>query len=253
MVSSSLCECRQLLRNFPIGSIIETADFTPWGSLDAILSGRSFGVLSSSLCSLHGQATFGSITGTVTDSTGAVIPNAEVQVTNQGTNVSRAVSSGDSGTFEVPNLNAGTYKVTSRPPALRPSVEGIDVAALRTVRVDVRMEVGEVVQVTVQGAADPVETDSASVPLSAPHGLKRSSTEHPFHGVRYRRLRLVPLRLSSPPAVRAADRGSRSAVRAAARTTSMSMALVRTRRLSATPSVRPSRASSPSRRCASKS
>jgi hypothetical protein len=127
--------------------------------------GVLFGVLSSSLCSLHGQATFGSITGTVTDSTGAVIPNAEVQVTNQGTNVSRAVNSGDSGTFEVPNLNAGTYKVTSKAAGFKTfTVEGIDVAALRTVRVDVRMEVGEVgTEVTVQGAAPVIETDSASI------------------------------------------------------------------------------------------
>ncbi len=61
---------------------------------------------------LLGQATFGSITGSVTDSTGAVIPSAAVQVTNEGTNVSRTVTTSTSGNYEVPTLNAGRYRVT---------------------------------------------------------------------------------------------------------------------------------------------
>jgi len=114
---------------------------------------------------LLGQATFGTITGSVTDSTGAVIPNAAVQVTNEGTNVSRSVISSASGSYEVPNLNSGRYRVTAKQPGFKTfTVQGIEVAALRTVRVDVRLEVGEVgTEVTIQGAAPVIETDSASI------------------------------------------------------------------------------------------
>jgi hypothetical protein len=115
--------------------------------------------------SLFGQATFGTITGTVTDSTGATVPNTEVQVTNEGTNISRTVITGEAGTYEVPNLNAGRYRVTAKAGGFKTAVlQGIDVAALRTVRVDVRLEVGEVgTEVAVQASAPVIETDSASL------------------------------------------------------------------------------------------
>jgi hypothetical protein len=45
----------------------------------------------------YGQATFGTITGTVTDSTGAVVPNVSLEVTNEGTNISRTVVSDSAG------------------------------------------------------------------------------------------------------------------------------------------------------------
>ena len=114
---------------------------------------------------LAAQATFGTITGSVTDSSGAVVPGVAVLVTNEGTNASRTVTSSSSGTYEVPNLNAGRYRVTSKHPGFKTFiVQGIDLAALRTVRVDVRMEVGEVgTEVTIQGVAPVIETDSASI------------------------------------------------------------------------------------------
>ena len=60
---------------------------------------------------IAGQMTFGTITGTVTDSTGAVMPNVAVTVTNEGTGVQRAASTTATGVYVVPNLNAGTYRV----------------------------------------------------------------------------------------------------------------------------------------------
>lgn len=74
-----------------------------------------------------GQATFGTITGTVTDSTGAVVPNTEVSVVNEGTqtvggipdrvgNGKRPSGQGtidrwfDVTAFAVPAANAGLYK-----------------------------------------------------------------------------------------------------------------------------------------------
>ncbi len=61
----------------------------------------------------------GTIVGTVTDSTGALIPGATVTVTNQGTNQSRTAKTGDAGDFSFPLLPAGTYR-------LRVEKEGFD-------------------------------------------------------------------------------------------------------------------------------
>src|ERR1700736_6590162 len=58
-----------------------------------------------------GQSTFGSFTGTVKDPTGAVIPAATVDVTNEGTGGKRQVTTSSAGVFNVPNLDLGVYKV----------------------------------------------------------------------------------------------------------------------------------------------
>jgi hypothetical protein len=112
-----------------------------------------------------GQATFGTITGTVTDSTGAVVPNTEVMVVNEGTNLTRTVTTGADGNYSAPNLNSGTYRVQAKAAGFKSAVvSGIGLEALRTVRVDVHLEVGDVgTEVTIQGAAPVIETDSASL------------------------------------------------------------------------------------------
>ena len=60
---------------------------------------------------VSGQATSGRISGTVTDSSGAVIPNAAVTVTNSATNLVRTAVTDDSGFYTVTNLPVGTYSV----------------------------------------------------------------------------------------------------------------------------------------------
>src|SRR5215470_6242449 len=55
---------------------------------------------------------FTSLTGTVADSSGAVIPGANVKVKNNGTGAEYDVVSGTDGGFTVPSLPGGTYSVT---------------------------------------------------------------------------------------------------------------------------------------------
>src|ERR1700733_5924177 len=55
------------------------------------------------------QLNTGTITGTVTDSSGAVVPNAKVTVRNTGTNVARDTVTSSAGVYTVPNLIVGTY------------------------------------------------------------------------------------------------------------------------------------------------
>ena len=59
------------------------------------------------------QSNTGSITGVVTDPNGAVVANAAVIVTNQGTNEKRTVQSDGEGRYEVPGLPNGIYTVES--------------------------------------------------------------------------------------------------------------------------------------------
>ncbi|MBL8292025.1 MAG: carboxypeptidase regulatory-like domain-containing protein [Bryobacterales bacterium] len=126
---------------------------------------RLFGLLFLLPIFCWAQATFGTITGTVTDSTGAVVPNTEVVVVNEGTNLTRTVITGNDGNYVVPNLNYGNYRVQAKAAGFKTFVvRGIGLEALRTVRVDVRLEVGEVgTEVTIQGSAPVIETDTASI------------------------------------------------------------------------------------------
>ena len=55
--------------------------------------------------------TTGSMSGTITDSNGAVVPGASVTVTNIATGAERKTTTSESGTFSVPNLQPGNYSV----------------------------------------------------------------------------------------------------------------------------------------------
>src|ERR1700754_309092 len=63
-------------------------------------------------CSVLSMAQTGSIAGTVTDSAGAVVNDAEITATNTGTGDKRTVTSEGSGTYSIPPLTAGTYQIT---------------------------------------------------------------------------------------------------------------------------------------------
>ena len=60
---------------------------------------------------LNAQSFYGSILGTVTDSSGAVVPDATVRVTNIGTNERQNVQSNAEGKYSIVNLVPATYNV----------------------------------------------------------------------------------------------------------------------------------------------
>src|SRR5579864_742655 len=62
------------------------------------------------------------ISGQVTDPTGAVLPNAMVTVSDQGTGFSRNVKSNQNGNYVVPNLATGIYRVTCDAPGFKREV-----------------------------------------------------------------------------------------------------------------------------------
>ena len=67
------------------------------------------------------QYTEGSISGTVTDSAGAVLPGANVTVTNAQTGEARQVTTDSDGLYRVASLRPGSYEVKVEQAGLRPA------------------------------------------------------------------------------------------------------------------------------------
>ena len=69
------------------------------------------------VCSAHAQVLYGSLTGNVTDASGAAVPGVKVEVLNTATGVSRQGVTDERGTYLFSDLQPGTYKVTIAAPA----------------------------------------------------------------------------------------------------------------------------------------
>ena len=107
----------------------------------------------------------GVITGTVTDTTGAVVSGAKVTVTQQETNASQTTVTNSVGLYEVPGLSVGRYTlvVTAQGFSIYRST-GIPVNAGQTVRADAQLAVGTNSQtVTVEAEALQVQTETSEV------------------------------------------------------------------------------------------
>ena len=104
------------------------------------------------LAMAQGNAT---LTGTVTDPTGAVVPGATVTATNVATNVPSTTQTNDSGLYRFPTLPVGTYKVTVEATGFKAyNVENIVLTVGQIVTQDMKLEVGgatESVTVTAGG------------------------------------------------------------------------------------------------------
>ena len=75
------------------------------------------------------QVVGGSITGSVSDASGAAVPHASVVVRNQNTGTERRLVSDDSGQFSAPSIPVGTYSITVESAGFAPLVRtGIDLA-----------------------------------------------------------------------------------------------------------------------------
>ncbi len=114
---------------------------------------------------VFGQTTFGSITGTVTDPTGAVIPGAAVSVTNAGTGIERKVTTSAGGVFNVPNLDIGAYRVTVNASGFaRYERSGLVLSSNQILNVDARLELATTATVTeVRGAMSAISTETSSL------------------------------------------------------------------------------------------
>jgi hypothetical protein len=113
--------------------------------------------------SLSAQTFRGTILGTVTDPSGAVLPGVKVTVKNAGTGLERTTETSADGSYALPELPIGTYTVTITLPGFQTSVTtGVIVDVSTERRVDAAMKTGQVsTRVEVSGDLLPqVETTS---------------------------------------------------------------------------------------------
>jgi len=125
---------------------------------------------------LIGSATFGSraalaqlttadILGTVTDSTGAVVPKANITLVNLDTNLQRTTVSNDSGEYDFTLLPVGRYSVTVKIAGFKTATtSNVAVEAGDRARADVHLETGGTTEtVTVEAQTPLLQADSATV------------------------------------------------------------------------------------------
>jgi hypothetical protein len=113
----------------------------------------------------HAQSGAGSIQGTVTDPSGAVIPGASVRVVNQATGVAIDTKSNNVGFYEVPELFTGTYSVSVSSPGMKTTSQSVELLVAQNAVVDMSLTAGAVSQqVTVSGNAVQLQTtDSGEI------------------------------------------------------------------------------------------
>jgi hypothetical protein len=117
-------------------------------------------------CSFKAQSTFGTLTGTITDPSGAVVGGAKVTITNKRKEAERTVLSSADGSYLAPNLDAGMYDLNVEAAGFQKlNRTDVELLARQTIRVDARLEVGaaESQQVEVTASVGVITTDSPTL------------------------------------------------------------------------------------------
>jgi hypothetical protein len=118
-----------------------------------------------SLFAFRAQAQEATIVGTVTDSSGAVVPNAVVTVKNVDTGTTRSLATNSDGQYVVPALTIGTYDVRAEAKGFKVDErKGIVLNVNDRVRTDFKLEVGNIQEtISVEANAVAVQTDTGEV------------------------------------------------------------------------------------------
>ena len=129
---------------------------------------KIFALLLCSVACINGQNITGSIVGSVTDSSGSVVPGAAITIRNQDTGLSTEALADQSGTYSVPNLQAGTYHIEARKEGFQSvDIHDVQLLAAQTVRQNITLTVGAVQQtVEIAGEAPLVRTDTQAIGTS---------------------------------------------------------------------------------------
>ncbi len=114
---------------------------------------------------VRAQVVNATLTGIVTDPTGATVAGAKVTAINAGTNLSHDAVSDSSGTYTIPSLTPGEYRLEVEQPGFKKIVlSGIVLQVAQEARVNVPLQVGQVSEsVTVASAAPLVNSENATV------------------------------------------------------------------------------------------
>ena len=113
----------------------------------------------------HAQALYGSILGTVADSSGASVPGATVKVVQTQTNQARETTTSETGAYNFPSLPSGIYTVTATLQGFETAVQkDVAVSVNNAARVDIALRVGAMSEtVEVSGQVFTLQTDKGEV------------------------------------------------------------------------------------------
>src|SRR5437868_2778548 len=113
------------------------------------------------------------LSGTVKDSTGAIVSNAKVTLTNAQTNVSRTTTTSPDGNYLFTLVPVGNYQIAVEHPGFRKYVQsGIVLEVNQNARIDMALQLGEVSQ-TVEVVANAAQVDTVGATLGAVETTQR--------------------------------------------------------------------------------
>src|SRR6266566_4475620 len=113
----------------------------------------------------HAQKSTGTITGTVTDPSGAVVPGVSVTLVNDRTGASRTTTTNEQGSFSFPELDAGTFTLTVNKAGFKKLTEkNVELHVADVTTLNVTMQVGAASEtVTVEASPVQVNTENGEV------------------------------------------------------------------------------------------
>ncbi len=116
-------------------------------------------------CPAFAQSSRGTITGTIVDPANAVIPGATIEAKNSETGAVYNAGSSASGNYTLNELPVGMYQLSAAVPGFKQYVRtGITVLAAQVLRVDIKLEVGNIAEtITVNGDAPLLKTESGEL------------------------------------------------------------------------------------------
>jgi uncharacterized surface anchored protein len=141
----------KLVKDFP-SSVLK------WTSMVGLL-------LAGSVSMGFGQAANGTLLGTITDPSNAVVAGANVTITEVNTNVTRSIVTNESGNYIFGNLERGTYRIEVQVTGFKKAVrDGVDVLVNNDTRADLQLEPGGVNETEVVVAGIPLlQADRADI------------------------------------------------------------------------------------------
>ena len=151
------------------------------------------------------QAVYGTIVGTVADSSGAAVPNAKVTITDMGRDVTQTTTTNESGNFTQRFLIVGKYRVRVEAGGFKAYVQdNIPVSVDTEIKVECRLQIGEMNQtVEVTSEAGILKTERSDVATTY---TERTVTELPVLNRRFTNFQLMtPGVVSFPTSVTAAS------------------------------------------------
>jgi len=133
------------------------------------------------------QTATGQITGTVKDSTGAVVPGATITITSPLTGLTRSATTNATGDYVFTLLPVGTYTVKAELQSFRPAQsEQIKLNVDQVIRIDLQLQIGEMTDVVVVEAPSVIiETESPAISETV---TEKQITDLPLNGRNYLQL-----------------------------------------------------------------